>query len=379
MSTGTRWSALPPWARWVGSIIAAVVSLNILLTLLGKVYGAPEGRPSSSYATAPEGIAGFAELLARRGHPVVALRGALTESALPDDGVVIVLDPDTITEAEVAALVTWTANGGSLVIGGRPQLWAEGLDFERQPQWSPAGVPSAEPLADVPEMRDVTTIGGEGFGSWEDPAAALPIAGTTSPARTLVAVATVGSGRAVLLADPSVLHNRYLARNDNAVFALNLAAPPGTRVYFAEGVHGYGTESGLMAIPFRWKVALIGLALASIVWMVAVGRRLGPPELETRDLPPPRRAYVDALATTLARTKKADEVVASVRAAARARIAQRAGLDADASVAALEGAGRALNLTDEEIAAVIGRGGSHPTAIGRALAKLGGSGGNGAA
>ena len=349
-----------------------MVLLNVALGLLADAYRGPEGKPSSSYATAPEGTAAFAELLARRGHPVVPLRGELTEESLPEDGVLVVLDPETISGEEVSELVTWTAGGGNLVIGGRPQLWADDLSPEGELEWSPAGVVDAEPLAEVPEMSGITTIGGEGFGSWEDTAAALPVAGLRTGTRTLVAVATIGSGRAVLLADPSLLHNRHLAREDNAAFALNLAGTPGTPVYFAEGVHGYGNETGLMAIPFRWKLVLIGLALASIVWMIAVGRRLGPPEPEARDLPPPRRAYVEALATTLARTKRADEVVAPVSAAVRSRIARLAGLDGESDVAALEGAGRALGLTDQEIAAVTDRV-SDPIATGRALAKLGAS------
>ena len=368
----TRWSGLPPWARWVTGIVVTVILLNVALSVLRDTYAGPEGRPSSSYATSPEGIAAFAELLARQGHPVAPLRGSLSE-ALPVDGVLVVLDPEEITDKDVSALRTWTSGGGRLIIGGRPQLWAHDFTLERGPEWSAAGILSAVPLADVPEMQDVRVLGGEGFGSWEDSTAAEPVAGLREiPDRTLVAVAEIGSGRAVLLADTSVLHNRYLAQKDNAVFAVNLAGPPGTPVYFAEGVHGYGDETGLAAIPLRWKLALGGLVLASIVWMLAVGRRLGPPEPEARDLPPPRRAYIDALATTLARTKRSDEVVAPVRAAARSKIARRAGLEPDADAKALEGAGRALGLTDEEIAAIFGRAGSDVKAAGRALTKLGG-------
>lgn len=366
-----RWAGLPPWARWVGGITIAVLALNIGLSLLRESFAGPDGRPSSAYATAPEGVAAYTELLARSGFPVVPLRGSLTES-LPDSGVLMVLDPENIDDDEVAALRTWVAGGGQLVIGGRPSLWADGL-LDEPPTWSPAAVLEAAPLEDVPETRDVTIIGGEGFGTWEDSGGAAPVLGVESaPARTIASVTGAGSGRIVLLADTSVLRNRYLARNDNAVFALNLAGSPGTPVYFAEGVHGYGTESGLAAIPTRWKLALGGLALAAIVWMIAVGRRLGPPEAQSRDLPPPRRAYIDALTTTLARTKRGDEVVAPVRAAARSKIARRSGLEPDADEQSLEGAGRALGLTDEELAAVLGRARNDIVAAGRALVKLGG-------
>lgn len=349
-----------------------VVALNIGLSLLRDAYGGPQGRPSSSYATAPNGIAAYAELLARRGHPVAPLRGPLTEN-LPSDGVLVVLDPTMLSRDQAHALGTWVAGGGRLVIGGRPELWTDPLLEERAPSWAPAGILSGQPLADVPETANVTTLGGEGVGSWESTGAAVPIVGLGSDAdRNLVAVAAIGSGRVVLLADTSILHNRYLAREDNAVFALNLAGPAGTPVYFAEGVHGYGNETGLAAIPTRWKFALGGLALAVIVWMLAVGRRLGPPEPAARDLPPARRAYVEALTTTLARTKRSDEVVAPVRTAARAKLARRAGLDTNADDGALEGAGRAMGLTNDELAAILGRADGNVVAVGRAVAKLGG-------
>ena len=366
-----RPARMPPWARWVTGIVVAVVLLNVGLTVLRETFAGPDGKPSSAYATAPSGIAAFAELLARRGYQVIPVRGSLTEG-LPESGVLVVLDPETITEEEVAALRTWVEGGGRLVIGGRPALWAEDL-LDSPPVWSPAAVLQAEPLADVPETSLVTTVGGEGFGTWENPAGSLPILGIEdSPARTLAAVTTIGSGRVVLLADTSVLHNRYLSQNDNAVFALNLAGPPSTVVHFAEGVHGYGTATGLAAIPSRWKLTLGLLVAAALVWMIAVGRRLGPPEAQARDLPPPRRAYVDALTTTLARTKRGDEVIAPVRAAARSKIARRSGLEPGADERSVEGAGRTLGLTEEEVAAVLGRSRDDVVAAGRALAKLGG-------
>ena len=372
MTAGARRTGLPAWARWVIGILIGVIAINLALTALRNAYTGPEGRPSSSYATAANGSAAYAELLARRGHPVVPLRGSLTE-ALPSGGVLVVLGPERITGAELTALKEWVTGGGRLVIGGRPELWTEQLLDEGAPRWSPAGVLAAQALAPVPEMSFVNTLGGEGYGSWEDTGVALPVAGLeSSSARTLVAVAAIGSGRVVLLADPSLLHNQYLARNDNAVFALNLAGASDTPVYFAEGIHGYGNETGLAAIPTRWKVALGGLVLAVIVWMLAVGRRLGPPEPPGRDLPPSRRAYVDALTTTLARTKRPDEVVAPVRATARAKLARRAGLESDADAGALQGAGRAMGLTDAEIAAILGSSHGDSVTLGRAVVKLGG-------
>jgi hypothetical protein len=106
--------------------------------------------------------------------------------------------------------------------------------------------------------------------------------------------------------------------------------------------------------------------------MIAIGRRLGPPEQEARMLPPPRRAYVDALATTLARTKRRDEAVAPVRAEVRAALARRAGIPADADDRALRGAAGIYGLSGEEIKAIFEPSNSEQDvlAAGRALAAV---------
>ena len=66
------------------------------------------------------------------------------------------------------------------------------------------------------------------------------------------------------------------------------------------------------------------------MWLLARSRRLGPPEDEARPLPPPRWAYVDAVAGTLARTRRPHEAAEPVRRRARELIARRAGLPPDA-------------------------------------------------
>ena len=51
------------------------------------------------------------------------------------------------------------------------------------------------------------------------------------------------------------------------------------------------------------KWVLLGLALTTLVALWAAGRRFGPIEDSDESLPPPRVEYVDALASSLVRTK----------------------------------------------------------------------------
>ena len=108
--------------------------------------------------------------------------------------------------------------------------------------------------------------------------------------------------------------------------------------------------------------------------MIARGRRLGPPEAESRELPPPRRAYVDSLAGIMARTKRPDEALEPVRAETRARLARRVGLARGRRARRRSRPPRGrVGLPDAEIDAMLGRPGSGDPvlAAGRALVHAG--------
>src|SRR5207247_4086778 len=85
------------------------------------------------------------------------------------------------------------------------------------------------------------------------------------------------------------------------------------------------------AIPGRWKTLLEFAAFAVALAMWARGKRLGPPDRDDTVRPPPRVAYVEAVAATLARTGNREEGVRPVRADGRALVLSRAGLPPDAN------------------------------------------------
>ena len=177
-------------------------------------------------------------------------------------------------------------------------------------------------------------------------------------------------GRLVRRPAAGFLANRALASGDNAARALALAGPPSRRVAFVESVHGFHDRRGLGALPAAVRWCLWLLALAAVVLLVARGRRLGPPEAEARELPPPRRVHVDALAAALARAQDRPAAAAPVRAAAREALARRAGLGPSADGAALRAAAEALALPADAVRAVAGEADHDLLAAGRALAHL---------
>lgn len=128
---------------------------------------------------------------------------------------------------------------------------------------------------------------------------------------------------------------------------------------FIEYLHGFEQPAGLAALPTRWKQALLVLALAGLVWLLSHAKRLGPPQQVERPLPPPRAAYVDAVAATLA-ASQSDDATASLQHQIDVELARRgadigssadvidvairSGVDPEVARSALRGANRERDL-----------------------------------
>ncbi len=355
-------------------LVAGIILVNVVLAIAAEVLGpGPGGPTSSSFATAHDGLAGYEELLRRQGRPVVKLRRSLAETGLPPSTTVVLADPGPAEEEQARALGDFVEQGGRLVVTGPSgERWLE-LALGRAPSWSGTGVTAQRPIAPVPENAGVTIVGANGVGSWDEPRGALPIMGRGRDATALLA--TPGLGTVVMIADTSVLQNRYLGHFDNAAFALGIAGEDSRPVVFVESVHGFGEATGLTAIPLRWRAAFVALGIAAIMWLVARGRRFGPPEPETRDLPPPRKVFVDAMATTLMRSRQRDDALAGVRSAVRDSLARRGGLPADADAESIKRVGVGAGLDESELRAILEgiRTDDDALAAGRALVKVRGT------
>ena len=337
--------------QWTIFAVAVLVGLNLLALLLEALYGGGAGgRPSSSYATVEQGTAAWARLLERFDHPVERLREAPSEADVSAGSTLVVLGPTQVTGADVRALRDFVDDGGRLVIGGRgAQPWLVEL-VESPPVWTSEGETTVAPLADAAEVEGISTVSTSGFGSWAEEGDAEPLLGGEDS--VVAAAMSSGAGRVIFVADPSVVDNDHLARDDNAAFALALAGEDDRPVAFAETFHGYGERSGWGLLPTRAKWVFGGLTLGGLLWILARGRRLGPPEQTVRRQPPARLAYVEAVATGMARSKQRGEALEPLRERAVA-IMERRGLVSDRGVESLMAAARAGGLDEEQARALI--------------------------
>ena len=352
-------------ARFVLAIVAVIVGLNVIAIGVDALVPSPEGPRSSSFATSPEGIAAWAELARRSGHEVRVLRERPSDASLPNDGTVVLLDPENFTRGQARALRRFAERGGRVVAGGlQPGAWLSGLGAA--PAWDEDGSDDARVVVPSRATGAAAAVRTAGEGHWRTGRDALPIVAGDDGA--VVLLRRVGDGEIALVADPSPLQNRLLDKADNATLALALAGDG--PLVFVEGPHGYGTTTGLAALPARFKWALVLLALSALVLIAARWPRLGPPETPDEPLFPPRRAYVDALAATLARTHDRTAALEAVRSAGRERLARRAALPRDANAETWTAAARAAGLSDEEARALQDITDDDGIAAGRALARL---------
>jgi hypothetical protein len=351
------------------AVVAFVLALNLVIVLIEALVPSPSGPESSAFATQERGLAAWAELARRSGRDVRLARRPPADAPPPAGATAVVLDPEDLPARDVAALRELAEAGGRVIAGGRrPGAWLEQLAGPGAPEWEREAAESAR-AAPAPLTARVERIRSAGEGGWERAGRALPL--VVADGRPTFLLAAAGSGSILLVADASPLQNRLLARDDNAALALALAGDG--PLVFVESAHGYGPASGLAALPARlqWGLALLGLS--ALLLIAARWRRLGPPQPPDRPLPPPRRAYVDALAATLARTPDRAAAVAAVRSAARDRLARRAAVPAGAPADAWRAAARASGLDDEQARALTDPD-SDPDGIaaGRALARLAG-------
>jgi hypothetical protein len=309
-------------ALLIGAI--ALLAYAVLAQFLGSATSPdqPQQRQSSSYAVDDTGTRAYADLLARYGFTVRRQVGSLSTAPLPPRATIMLLDAETLTQAEATRLMSEVAAGARLVVGGSDPSFLHRL-VPDPPQWE-RSFRDTWSIDDPARFGNVRTIATGGEGEWSDPGGSTVVAGT--PDAALVTEQPFDQGKIIFLADTTVLINKLIDRGDNAAFAVALAGRPGQTVVFAEGVHGFSGATGWRAIPARWKVALIVLAIAFalLAWSRAV--RLGPVAEDERRLPPPRAEYLEAIGATLTRGHDTQSARAQLAAAARDALARR-GID----------------------------------------------------
>ena len=326
------WRKLPRPVRVGIAAFAVLAGFNIVVALanIATTSGAVGGPRGSSYSTAASGTAGLFELLSDQGFDTVRSRRSPAAEP-PDSEVMMVLDPEEISEPDSRALRRFVEGGGRLILGGDLRDETLTIILDSAPEWSSEGPRTSRPVIPLAEVANIGSVEGEGSGWWSGAGNGAPLlAGEGQPT---VLAADVGSGRILLLADTSPLQNEWLGSSDAAAFALALAGEPGHTVVFAEAFHGYAAE-GLAAVPLGWRWMLAALSGATLLLMWNRSRRLGPRGGGAEPPLPARIAYVEALTSSVATAAGRTSTVGGLQRRGRSVVASRLGIPADANEAA---------------------------------------------
>jgi hypothetical protein len=355
-----------PWAV-VGIGVAVVVAVNLGLREIDQATRSPGGPTSSSFATAPDGVAAYAELLTRFDRPALRLREPPEEAQLEPKSTLVLLDVEGVTRDDADAIGAFLEDGGRLLYAGDEPRWFRRV-LDEPLEWKPAFVDVATVPPGTGGVGEVRRVEAAAEGVWVSKEGVL----LQADEGALALRRRVGRGEAVLLSDASPLQNRFLAAADNAAFGLAMAGPRGRPVVFGESFHGYGEASGLEAIPARWWWVFAGLALAALLLALSQGRRFGPPELPGRELPPARVEFAEALARQLTRTRPRADAVRTARRLVRERLLRVVRLGPDAPDGDVRAAAAAREIDAEIVEAALAHTGSESDllAVGRALQRL---------
>ena len=357
-------------------VVGGLLVVNLVAQGLDRAVGGdqPGGATGSSYATAPDGLAAFSSLLdALRPQRRAAARLARRSIRPPPDATVFVLEPLALTDDDAATLLQFVTNGGRLVIGGDGALLSAQPRATDRRSWQPDGANSWTRID--PLLGNVARHRG---GRARIVVGARQRHARSSAPTTSRSSRTNGSATARSSSSPTRRRSRTRSSEppttprsgsrSRAIRADRSSSPKAT--------HGYGASRGLAALPNRWKVALMLVAVAALAFVWSRARRFGPPDRAARDLPPARAEYVQALSITLERTHDQAGALLPAQRWARARLATRAGLGAHPNDEELAHAARSFGCTSEETLALLAPVSDDASilALGRAVARVSGDG-----
>ena len=256
-----------------GWVIAVAVSLAIagLAYLAQPPQGSPEHSSTSDAADGASAAVLFAQAM---GHPTLEVAGSFTPPSA--DSLMFVFTPTSpFTAEEADRTAAWVRSGGVLIYASEQgdQELDRVLNVSRINGMFDSGTAIANPiLAGVNQVA-----GGDGAIPLDPASNQVPMLRTPG-GYVLGYVSNLGSGRIVVLADPLVLCNGYLEKQDNGRLLADLLGTDRSTVAFDEYHHGltFSDFSPQAWLLTAWGAGIMWLLVAVFVGLLLRGRGFGP-------------------------------------------------------------------------------------------------------
>jgi hypothetical protein len=258
-----------------GWVIAGALSLGIAAAayFFQPHQDSPEHSSTSDAANGTSAAVLFAQAM---GHPTVKVAGSFAPPPL--DGMMFVFTPTSSYTAEEAdRTAAWVRSGGVLVYAseqGDTEL-DRALGVNRL-----AGLVSSSTATAAPVLAGVTQVAGGNLATPLDPGPQQVTILRAAGGYALGYIDSLGAGRIVVLADPLVLCNGYLDKQDNGRLLADLLGTvgAGAAVAFDEYHHGltFSDVSPQAWVLTPWGAALLWVLVAVFLGLVLRGRGFGP-------------------------------------------------------------------------------------------------------
>lgn len=311
---------------WI-PLVAMVVAVFVLILLRGNTTASSPNHVSTS--DAPDGTSALRSFADALGHQSGSIEGDFSLPSSP--GLLFVFSPGPFSNDDVLALDSWLRSGGVVVYAAEDGdlLVNQRLGLK----WSQDTASSGTLRAGAPILGGVKAVsGGDSARTLASTASQTPL--LRNRANGVVALQqVVGEGQLVVLADPLVLCNGYLARADNGRLAADLIAmtPANGRVWFDEFHHGAAVNNSPLTswTTTPWGIALVAAVVILFIGLLLRGRAFGPPIPLKARTERSSAEYAMAVGSLLHRTGARRLTVETLLSAARRAVAERVGLGSD--------------------------------------------------
>lgn len=312
---------------WI-ALGAMVVVVFLLVALRGNTTSNSSPNHAST-SDAPNGSSALRAYAAALGHRAGSVEGDFSLPSTP--GLLFVLTPGSFSPNEAQQLNSWVSSGGVVVYAAEDGDLLLNQAFGLR--WSRDTVTSGSLRAGAPILGGVNSLAGAGDARILDARAAqIPLIRNHSGGAVALQQ-PIGRGQLVVLTDPLVLCNGYLALADNGRFAADLIAmaPSGGQILFDEFHHGAAaTESPLTAwMTTPWGLTLVAAVAILFIGLALRGRAFGPPIPLRARSERSSAEYAAAVGSLLHRTGARQLTLETLLTAARRAVAERIGLGSD--------------------------------------------------
>jgi hypothetical protein len=308
-------------------VIGSAVAVTVLV--IAAAFIAPSVTPldkgTSSHSAGPRGAKAAYLTLAALGYRVERSIEPITALRIESSAATLILSGrEALSEQDRRALKQFVEAGGTLLAVGTNGAASLGLAIppDTRSPFDAETIEPFQPLTTSPLSRGAGEITMASGGTSPKFSEAFVRLYGDADDTTVVAVATMGEGRAVWFSETTPFSNRELTKADNLRLLLNVVGPPQGRVVLFDE-HYQGMKRSLWSYLTATSLPWIGAqaALLFVAVLLTHSRRVGPvrpPHTDARTSP---MEFVDMLAALYKRAHARPAAVHAARTRLRRAIA----------------------------------------------------------